>query len=206
MRKRSMILMLVVSTFVLSLPFLAHAQYSAWPIGPSERLWTYPWITYPDKPPMWNTYQGGQAIQWMNWYQNQRFAVAKGSASDGSDDIVLDKATGLVWERKSTGFTGMSVGWLHSYSSCHYISHQGLWAWHLPTVEELSTLLEGTSLPWGHPFDINADNNYFWTSSSYADGFAYLVELGRNPPCIGSSKDGLAHYWCVRGGSAPQAY
>ncbi|HTZ39191.1 MAG TPA: DUF1566 domain-containing protein [Syntrophales bacterium] len=186
--------LLVISALVLFVPFMAHAQY----------LYFNAWRAYDDKPPMWNIYQGGAAIQWVTWVSNPRFAVT--NPRNASDDIVLDKATGLVWERLPQSVTLGQLEWSDSIEACTRTEHQGVMGWRLPTVEELSTLyeLQGSKrdLPYGHPF-VQVGDKFYWTSSTrigYASQ-AYTVRFGFSVYTY--LKTSYQDYWCVRGGTGP---
>jgi hypothetical protein len=90
------------------------------------------------KPPSWDQGIDGPG----------RFKVLK--AFDGA--AVLDKETGLVWERASVdGF----VDWANAVRECTLSDIGGRLGWRLPRIEELFTLLDalGTPPP-GHPFTL----------------------------------------------------
>ena len=97
-------------------------------------------------PPSWDRIEDG----------DDRFEVLE----DFDEEAVLDKETGLVWERRP---------WFNyrPYRDVHGANIQGCWnrttggrmGWRLPSVEELSSLVvpeepPGTpALPLGHPFE-----------------------------------------------------
>lgn len=122
-------------------------------------------------------------------------------------DAVLDKETGLVWERSPDASLS---SWVAASDHCYPRQVGGRFGWRLPTVEELSSLLDWTQwapcLPAGHPF-LNVSTSYFWTSStqqSQADSVwgVCLYAGGVN----GISKTGGFCCWCVRGGQGHDAY
>src|SRR5262249_4205298 len=90
---------------------------------------------------------------------------------------------------------------------CATASTGNRYGWHLPSVQELSSLVDVSTktLPAGHPFDALAGT--YWTSTTYAfdAAQAWAVVLG-GPGFwsdIHSTLSALAAhpYWCVRGGS-----
>jgi hypothetical protein len=130
---------------------------------------------------------------------------------------VLDRETGLVWQRApSQTFTVFQFAAL----DCLSIPFAGRGGWHLPTVSEISSLLESDSgvsfsglLPAGHPFSVTPGfDRVFWTATAAAGvdlsfhsfwtvrlnstGASYAVRSGAF-----DSPD-KAFTWCVRG---PQA-
>jgi hypothetical protein len=68
-------------------------------------------------------------------------------------DGVLDRTTGLVWERKPAP---ASLGWNEATGDAGD-------GWRLPTIGELSDL--AAALVLGHPFEPAAPEGVFWTSS-----------------------------------------
>jgi hypothetical protein len=85
-----------------------------------------------------------------------------------NDEAVLDRETGLVWER-NTGDT--TFGWLSTHGECYNMTIGGRKGWRMPTIEELATLVDPTqsdpSLPPGHPFT-NAKSSGYWSSTLFA--------------------------------------
>ena len=84
-------------------------------------------------------------------------------------EAVLDRETGLVWERKT--ITGALCHWYAALWYCHTAYIGGRYGWRLPTVAELRTLVDETqihpfpALPVGHPFD-NVMFSYYWSSTT----------------------------------------
>ena len=84
-------------------------------------------------------------------------------------EAVLDRETGLVWQR-NTSDTQYTLK--EAQKLCHEIEIGGRKGWRLPTIEELSTLIDpfrnNPSLPDNHPFTnvkSSAIYDYYWSSS-----------------------------------------
>ena len=151
-------------------------------------------------------------VQWVD-APNARFAVNdSGTNWDDTDDVVLDKETGLIWQRSpqngdSTWMDGCKAGYNH-----HYV-YQNRKGWRLPTVEELTTLVKpyvDPALPPGHPF-LNVLSESYWTSSTwYTYAPEVVTSISRtNYAYIVNLSNGAVHYeekaltnpvWFVRGG------
>ena len=119
---------------------------------------------------------------------------------------VLDKETGLVWERT---LDQAHHSWSDAVEFCYSRLVGGRAGWRLPKVEELMTLLDPSqsspALPSGHPFlGVNATLliDTYWTSTTsqsdasdaWAVGFNGIGTLSRE------SKTGSTYVMCVRGG------
>ena len=114
---------------------------------------------------------------------------------------VLDKETGLVWEQ-SPGTNTYS--WLSSQIHCIDNTVANRKGWRLPSIEELSSLIDSTqsalALPSDHPFN-NVQSSYYWSSTTHATNTdaAWVVYLNYGNA---NNLDKSSHYyvWCVRGG------
>ena len=126
---------------------------------------------------------------------------------------VLDKETGLVWERYPD--IGNSKPWITTISIpiavkwCVERTVGGRKGWRLPTIEELESLVDTSvpsadpTLPAGHPFsffNISPWTNV-WSSTTYPvdTSQAWLVNFNSGTPGT-SAKSLYWHVWCVRGG------
>jgi hypothetical protein len=139
-----------------------------------------------------------------------------------NSQAVLDRETGLVWQRSPLGrreYIQASVACLRST-----IGNRG--GWRLPTINELASVLDpsataGPAFPSGHPFTgfdpsielmwtvtstpaLSEGNDFRayggWQPSTAVGGF--LVDLGGGAVSLTS----VRQTWCVRGGllSGPQ--
>jgi hypothetical protein len=82
--------------------------------------------------------------------------------SDFDDDAVLDKETGLVWGRRIS--RNASAQWHLLMGYCTHRNTGGRMGWHLPTIEQLGTLIDRTrsnpALPAGHPFEFDEGETF----------------------------------------------
>lgn len=120
---------------------------------------------------------------------------------------VLDKETGLVWE-KSPNTTART--WTSAISYAYGKEVGGRKGWRLPTVEELASLVDTSvsgdpKLPSGHPFT-NVQSGYYWSSTTNVSSTssAWDVHFGDGDVFYGG-KGGNNYVWCVRGGHGHDA-
>jgi hypothetical protein len=126
-----------------------------------------------------------------------------------SSQAVLDKETGLVWERTPD----ITVSpWAEARFACMARTTGGRKAWRLPSIHELQSLIDpsvtpGLILPPGHPF-ANVQSASYWSATTDAGFpiFAWGVVF-INGNVGGFDKGGiLRHAWCVRGAMNAEAY
>lgn len=119
-----------------------------------------------------------------------------------NNEAVLDRNTGLVWERAPIRD---GRHWASAQYACLSATTGGQMGWRLPSISELTSLVDpGTTnpaLPAGSPFDLGG-RAFFWSATRRAlftdlawgvnirDGFVddYEFSLSVSP-------------WCVRGGT-----
>jgi Protein of unknown function (DUF1566) len=158
------------------------------------------------------TTQNGPYYATPSWSQtlpaSTRFIVL----SNFNNAAVLDRETGLVWQRNPTG---SAQNWVNAAISCHTLNGTlapgGRLGWRLPSVEELGSLMDQTQpdppLPAGHPFQ-GIEASYYWTATT-AEGdpeVAYTVDFFFGGAFGQASKSALRLFvWCVRGGSSIQS-
>ena len=125
-----------------------------------------------------------------------------------NNDAVLDKETGLVWERTPDT---LPQSWVGAKFFClnKVVSNRG--GWRLPSIMELASLIDpsvftGTTLPPGHPF-VGIQSANFWsaTSDSEVASNAFLVSFTDGSVSGGPKTDPL-QFWCVRGGMNAKLY
>ena len=124
-----------------------------------------------------------------------------------NNEAALDNETGLVWEQTPDT---VERGWSSAIGHCYNREVGGRKGWRLPTIEELSSLVDTSQsrlvLPAGHPFT-NVQSSYYWSSSSYAayTSYAWNVYFGDGGVSF-LDKDFGYYAWCVRGGYGHDAY
>jgi hypothetical protein len=128
------------------------------------------------------------------------------------NQAVLDKETGLVWERTPE----TPAPWGQARINCAALTLGNRQGWRLPSIHELGTLIDpsragipqaGLALPQGHPFT-NVNPTFHWTMTIDAlhPGGVWILDVSTGG--VGSLVDlfnGLP-FWCVRGGSSEHQY
>lgn len=123
-----------------------------------------------------------------------------------NDQAVLDKETGLVWDRVSSG----EVVWSTALNFCSQHSRGGRGGWRLPSIAELTSVgSQSRRLDPSAPFDFDCSDGgcvdldaMHWSSTTSplnpegAVGFA----PGSGGVAPNAAKDVTLRYWCVRGG------
>lgn len=116
------------------------------------------------------------------------------------DAAVLDKETGLVWEK-----TGALVGdFRNSMRHCAFRNVGGRLGWRLPALEELLTLVDPSNttpaLPDGAPFE-NVIGVPFWTANEEESDPTLAVSVSLDVFGVFSNpKSTTRKVLCVRGG------
>jgi hypothetical protein len=122
-------------------------------------------------------------------------------------EAVLDKETGLVWQRSPAT---NAVVWTDALQACRSASTGGRFGWRLPQEEELASLAvpdpteaSVPELPTGSPFLV-ASGTTFWTATVYEanNADAWAIEFGSQISFMGQSTS--ENFWCVRGGHGAQ--
>ncbi len=96
------------------------------------------------------------------------------------DGAVLDRETGLVWERNTLK---EARSWIAAQIYCYQLEIGGRKGWRLPTIDELATLVDSSqsnpALPMKHLFT-NVKSSYYWSSTTRADStdYAWRVYFG----------------------------
>jgi hypothetical protein len=145
-----------------------------------------------------------------SWDQTLPSATRFIILSNFASAAVLDRNTGLVWEKSPQ--TG-GVTWNVARLTCIDKNVGGQKGWRLPSIPELASLVDssvaspGPTLPPGHPFT-TFQSNFYWSASTDADNPALAWNLGF---FIGNvfTRDkafNVDRVWCVRGGMNADAY
>ena len=141
---------------------------------------------------------------------NTRFIVL----SNFNSQAVLDRETGLVWEKIPS--TTTVNGWVFAHRHCNDLSLANRHGWRLPTVQDLASLFDdsvaappGPSLPAGSPFTNVSTSTYYWSATSQAlsNGTgAWVVNFGSDFVTAGANVNDTGNLaWCVRGGQGVDA-
>jgi hypothetical protein len=133
----------------------------------------------------------------------QRFVILPAFNSEA----VLDKQTGLVWERSPQT---TSARWIAARRTCIEKNVGGQKGWRLPSLEELTSLVDpsiappGPTLPLGHPF-LTVKSTVYWSATRVDENArgSWAVHFGLGG---GTTFINWAHSvpsWCVRDGAKP---
>ncbi len=133
--------------------------------------------------------------------------------SNFNSDAVLDRETGLVWERSPVSILG--TDWFTAVSACERLIVANRFGWRLPSVQELTSLVDPTqgnpALPPGNPFGniVGLFVSVYWTAATVETdpnsgkvvdfSTGSITQMGKIP--IPLPRSG-ARFWCVRGGSS----
>jgi hypothetical protein len=125
---------------------------------------------------------------------------------------VLDKETGLVWEQSPMiqFFT-----WEDAVEHCIGFELDGRKGWHLPTIEQLASLVDTSHvppLPDGSPFDTDCDDGYciftaeYWSATTYVRDNTRKWYVNFSSGNVGNGAIGATFAMCVRGGQSHDGY
>jgi hypothetical protein len=128
--------------------------------------------------------------------------------ADFNNEAVLDKETGLVWEKSLRTYSRDCVT---ARNLCINSKLGGRMGWRLPTVQELLSLIDptigpGLSLPSGHPF-VNFQLAYYWTATTTSDTTGVWTAGVWNGGGAGGGepKTNSNYFICVRSGQGVDA-
>jgi hypothetical protein len=130
-----------------------------------------------------------------------RFVVLTNWASAA----VLDKETGLVWERSPDLAV---LPWSGARFACTGKTTGNRKGWRLPSMPELASLIDpsvafpGPTLPPGHPFSNVVQSSGYWSATTFADdpSAAWVVYFDDSSVTDGNKTLIPRPAWCVRGG------
>ena len=121
---------------------------------------------------------------------------------------VLDKETGLVWERSPDDTLRK---WSAAISHCYEREVANRKGWRLPTVEELASLVDNDNsnppLPTDHPFS-NVQSDFYLSSTTYRNDTTSMlaIQFTGGLVQVGTKSTAYGYEWCVRGGYGYDAY
>jgi hypothetical protein len=146
-----------------------------------------------------------------SWDQTLPAATRFIVLSNFAGAAVLDRNTGLVWEKSpDTAFTL----WNSARFNCINKNVGGQKGWRLPSIPELASLIDpsvappGPTLPPGHPF-LNVQSADYWSATTLAADPAGAWGVRFNTGNVGAffkTNGNAVRDWCVRGGMNADAY
>ena len=144
-----------------------------------------------------------------SWDQTLPVATRFIVLSNFNSGAVLDRNTGLVWEKSPST---ASTAWNGARSTCINKNVGGQRGFRLPSIVELNSLVDpsvafpGPTLPPGHPFlNVPAENYWSATTSAASPTLAWGVGFGQGD-VFDNDKAFDFHVWCVRGGMNADQY
>jgi Protein of unknown function (DUF1566) len=147
-----------------------------------------------------------------SWDQTLPSATRFIVLSNFNIQAVLDRETGLVWE-KSPQTT--AEDWFVARRTCANKTIGNRKGWRLPSLPELASLIDPSvaalpgpsnpALPAGHPF--NVESGRYWSATTHVqnptDAWVMFVYGGHVTFAL---KTNSGQVWCVRGGMNAEAY
>jgi len=130
----------------------------------------------------------------------QRFVILPAFNSEA----VLDKETGLVWEKSPQP---MSAKWSVARRTCTEKKVGGQKGWRLPSLQELASLVDpsiappGPTLPPGHPF-LAVQSAVYWSETRVDEDArgSWGVHFGLGGGATFINWAHSVQFWCVRDG------
>jgi hypothetical protein len=131
--------------------------------------------------------------------------------ADFNNEAVLDRETGLVWEKSPSTDT---YNWSNALIICAERNVGGRMGWHLPTIEQLASLVDKSvggspKLPTGHPFiGVQSDFVFYWSATTYSfyTTDAKSVDFSHGWVGYANKTTDENYIWCVRGGQSHDTY
>ena len=160
--------------------------------------------------------EGNHTLRWdQHLPAAQRFIVLAAFNSEA----VLDKNTGLVWERSPDS---PPKNWYGTDLLCIDKIIGGQKGWRLPSIPELTSLIAPSGgappLPPDHPF-LNVKPGVYWSATTVVGHIpfstvdedrssAWGVDFSFRPGPVGGygKTSNFSHSWCVRGGMNADQY
>jgi hypothetical protein len=143
------------------------------------------------------------------WAQKLPAATRFVVLTDWNSDAVLDRHTGLVWEKAPDATPEI---WTIARFSCLNRTTGGQKGWRLPAIAELASLIDpsvnppGRTLPPGHPF-VGVLPTFYWSATTDAESSTGAWDVDFNNGLVfAGNKSKAFQVWCVRGGSNADQY
>lgn len=143
--------------------------------------------------------QAGPYYATPSWDQQIPAATRFIVLSNWGGAAVLDRETGLVWEKTPNTATGTPA---EANARCINKVVGGRAGWKLPSIQDLRSLYEfdGTTLhlPVGHPFIVSPA--YYWSSTKGSSALYWYIDLSNGDANLAPTFRPF-QFWCVRGGA-----
>jgi len=114
---------------------------------------------------------------------------------------VMDKNTGLVWDQSPMVAPTGPTSWTSARELCLNRTVGGTRGWRLPSVGELTSLIEPSLQPPYVPGTVftGVQSAAYWSATASAVGTTSAFSVGFHDSLVGtSSKSTPNHVWCVR--------
>ncbi len=121
-------------------------------------------------------------------------------------EVIIDRATGLMWPRDVTGpggDSGLAKAWSTAVFFGGALIFVGFDDWRLPNVEEFCSIFDlSAGIPCWYPVFLNGLSSAYWTSTTAAadDTLAYAPHMNSGVANV-SLKTANNRILCVRGGA-----
>ncbi len=143
-----------------------------------------------------------------SWSQKLPAATRFVVLTDWNSEAVLDRNTGLVWDRyPQTG----PVSFTDATFSCLNRAVGGQRGWRLPSIPELASLVDpgqiNPALPPNHPFATILSTEYVSVTTLAGSSVftPWVLDFINGRVTIPTDSNNL-RVWCVRGGNSADAY
>ena len=116
---------------------------------------------------------------------------------DDSKEIVVNNKNNLMWQDDDHS-SRLDISFAAANAYCRDLIFSGYSDWHLPTLDELKTIIDEDNYPKAvDKTFINTFSEYYWSSTEYSEKYAWLV-LFRYGSVDYYYKTDTNHLRCVR--------
>ena len=142
------------------------------------------------------------------WSHNMPSSGRFQGLANFQNQAVLDKNTGLVWERAPDTFG--QYQWVSATITCAVKQVSGTVGWRLPSVIELKSVQDPSLAPPFVPASVfpNVQSTLYWSATT-VDGYpgnAWVVNFFNGNVQSDHGKPESAQVWCVRGPMQESVY
>ncbi len=145
------------------------------------------------------TYQAGWWLRRTVAANKTRFRIETISG----DDVVIDRATGLMWARDSNaagGNNGAAINWSNAIIYAEALTFAGFSDWRIPNHIEWLSICKEQGLGRRYP-EFQSINGKQWTSTNHNATTAFTCNVANSTlRIIAYAKTDLYDILCVRGG------